>query len=259
MILINIYSFVFGALLGSFLNVLIYRIPKEEDFVFTRSYCPKCKKKIQWFENIPMLSFIFLKGKCSKCKSKISLKYFFVELATAMASLYLFPKEITHYTLALYGFFLSIFCVFIVHFFIDLKYKILPDSLNFYLACLFLVYGILFFSWKHWLLGGLVGLCFPLLITWLFYLVRGKIGLGGGDIKLYAALGLYLGPMGILQNIFLSCFMGSIIGIGLILFKVIKRDYPIPFGPFIIIISFVQIFFPKVLFYLSEIVPSIIF
>jgi leader peptidase (prepilin peptidase)/N-methyltransferase len=126
---------------------------------------------------------------------------------------------------------------------IDLQHQILPDSVNIYLACLFLMVSVTSQSWKYWLFGGAIGVGFPLLVTWMFYKLRGQIGLGGGDIKLYGALGLYLGPLGIIHNIFLSCFLGAIIGLFLIGFKVIKKENPIPFGPFILIISLIQIFF----------------
>jgi leader peptidase (prepilin peptidase)/N-methyltransferase len=139
-------------------------------------------------------------------------------------------------------FYFSVFCAFLVHFVVDLKHRILPDSINLYLMSLFLLVSFINNPWTHWLIGGILGLGFPLLVSWLFYLLRGQVGLGGGDIKLYGVLGIYLGPIGVMQNIFLSCFLGSLIGIGLIASKVIKRDHPIPFGPFILIVATVQIF-----------------
>ena len=96
--------------------------------------------------------------------------------------------------------------------------------------------------WTHWLIGGALGLGFPLLVSWAFYLLKGQVGLGGGDIKLYGALGFYLGPIGVMQNIFLSCFLGALVGIALIASKIIKRENPIPFGPFIIVVAAFQIF-----------------
>ena len=99
--------------------------------------------------------------------------------------------------------------------------------------------------WTHWGLGGAIGALIPLAVTYGYYLMRGQIGLGGGDIKLWGVLGLYLGPMGIAYNIFLSCFLGSIVGGSLILFKVLDRKTPIPFGPFIVVVAFTQIFFPN--------------
>lgn len=132
------------------------------------------------------------------------------------------------------------------HFQIDLGHKILPDSLNIILFSLFLSYATVHYDWKFWLLGGAIGLLFPLTVTWLFYLLRGQIGLGGGDIKLYGILGIFLGTEMVLKNIFLSCFLGAIVGVCLIATKKMSKENPIPFGPFILIVAFIQIFFPDI-------------
>jgi leader peptidase (prepilin peptidase)/N-methyltransferase len=137
----------------------------------------------------------------------------------------------------------SIAACFIVHFIVDLKHQILPDGINIYLAFLFLVKALMLNSWFSILLGASIGFGFPYLISFIFYKLKGQIGLGGGDIKLWGALGIYLGPTGIIHNIFLSCFVGSIIGGSLLIFKFIKRETPIPFGPFIIITAVLQIYF----------------
>jgi prepilin signal peptidase PulO-like enzyme (type II secretory pathway) len=242
--MIGIFVFIFGVMIGSFLNVLIYRIPRELNFVSTRSQCPQCKKLIFWYENIPILSYIFLRGKCSKCKARISIRYPLIELLTGVVAVFLLP---THYSMnapLIYTFYFSVFCVFLVHFFIDLEFKILPNLLNLYLALVFGGYSILMHDYKFILLGALIGVGFPAAVSWIFYKIKGEIGLGMGDIKLYGALGLFLGPMGIIQNIFLSCFLGSIIGLLLIVTKQMNKSSAIPFGPFIIIVSFFQIFFP---------------
>ena len=152
------------------------------------------------------------------------------------------PKVIDPQELLNFFFFFSVFCVFLVHFIVDLKHQILPDSLNIYLAVLFLMITIFNYPWSHWLVGGALGFGFPLIVSWVFYQLKGQIGLGGGDIKLYGALGIYLGPIGIMQNLFLSCFLGAIVGLTLIGTKVIKRENPIPFGPFILVVGAVQIF-----------------
>jgi prepilin signal peptidase PulO-like enzyme (type II secretory pathway) len=113
------------------------------------------------------------------------------------------------------------------------------------LGVIFGAYSLYYFPWNHWLYGFLIGLLFPLGVTWAFYILKGQIGLGGGDIKLFAILGLYLGPRLIIHNIFFSCFLGSIIGLSLILSRKISKDNPIPFGPFILIVAVIQIFFPS--------------
>jgi leader peptidase (prepilin peptidase) / N-methyltransferase len=193
-------------MIGSFLNVLILRIPCGENFVSERSKCTSCGTLIKWYENIPILSYLFLLGKCSKCKAKISLQYPLVEIFIGLVSVFLMPKYFTIEVLGSYLFFFSIFCALFVHFIIDIRHKILPDGINIYLALLFLIYSSINYNYKFWLIGGLIGFLFPLAVTYAFYLLKNKVGLGGGDIKLYGALGIILGPAGILYNIFFSLF-----------------------------------------------------
>lgn len=245
-----VFFFIFGLLVGSFLNVLIYRLPRDLNIVFPRSSCPHCKKLIYWYENIPVISYIFLRGKCSECQGCISIKYPLVELFTGIISLFVFYRFFYGYSvlggIVDYAFYFTMLSVFLVHFLIDLEFKILPNSLNIYLLLIFLIRMAFFSSWTFWLVGGLIGLLFPLIVTWLFYLVRGQIGLGGGDIKLFGILGIFLGPVGIFQNIFLSCMLGSIVGLTLIFLKKMDKNNPIPFGPFILLVAAVQVFFPEI-------------
>ncbi len=243
---LKVFSFIYGSLIGSFLNVLIYRLPLEKDIVFPRSSCPHCHTLIPWFRNIPIFTFLFQLGKCANCKGKIPISYFIIELLSGIVAFLLAPKYLTLNELTHTLIYFSIYSVFIVHFVIDLKHKILPDSLNLYLAVLFLIMSVFSKDWHHWLYGGLIGFAFPYGVAWGFYLLKGEIGLGGGDIKLFGALGLLLGPLGILYNIFLSCFLGAIVSLTLILTKQIDRKTAIPFGPFIIAISSFQIFFPEI-------------
>jgi len=246
---------VFGLLIGSFLNALIYRLPRNINIAYPRSSCPNCKKIISWYENIPILSFIFLRGRCSECKTKISWRYPTVEIISGIVAFLLAPDFANPQALAQFFFYFSIFCVFLVHFIVDLEHQLLPDSLNIYLALIFLVDGLFKSNWMSMALGGAIGLGFPLLVSWVFYQLRGEIGLGGGDIKLYGALGLYLGPVVIMQNLFLSCFLGAIFGITLISLKLIKKENPIPFGPFILIVATIQIFTPNLYGHLMSYIP----
>jgi leader peptidase (prepilin peptidase)/N-methyltransferase len=241
---VTIIFTLFGLLVGSFLNAVIYRFPRKISISAPRSRCPHCNKIINWYENIPIISYIFLKGKCSKCKNSIHWRYPVVELITAIVAFLIAPTDFGIASILNFTLFFSVYCSLFCHFLIDLEHKILPDQLNLYLAAIFLIHGVFNYTWQHWLLGSAVGFGVPYGVTWLFYLLRGEIGLGGGDVKLFAALGIYLGPFGIIQNIFFSCFLGSIFGIVLIATKVIDRKYKIPFGPFIIIVAALQIFFP---------------
>jgi leader peptidase (prepilin peptidase)/N-methyltransferase len=250
----QIFSFIYGSLLGSFLNVVIYRLPRNEDLVFKRSNCPKCHHQLNWYELFPIFSFLFLKGRCSSCNTKISLRYPITELIVAIMVVHLLPLEMNFDSLTSFLFFVITFAIFICHFQIDFDHKILPDSLNLILLGLFLIYSFFHFHWTHWFLGGALGFLFPLTITWVFYLLRGQVGLGGGDIKLFGILGIYLGPEQILKNIFLSCFVGAIVGALLIWKSVIKKNEPLAFGPFIIIIATIQIFFSWILDHAARII-----
>lgn len=232
-------------IIGSFMNAVIYRFPRQISISKSRSHCPSCDKLIYWYENIPLFSYIFLRGKCSGCGAKISIQYPLVELISGVASVLLMPKLLNAISLMNYVFFFSVFVCFLALFIIDLRHKLLPNALNIYLALLFLVFGLMKYPVGHVIYGGAIGLLFPLGFTYAFYLVRGKIGLGGGDIKLWGALGLYLGIKGIIFNIFFSCFLGSIIGVAWIALKKMDRGQAIPFGPFILIVAFMQIFFPS--------------
>jgi leader peptidase (prepilin peptidase)/N-methyltransferase len=240
--ILTTFATIFGLLVGSFLNALIYRLPRGINIAFPRSACTECKKIITWYENIPVISYLFLRGKCSGCSTKISWEYPAVELFAAFFAFVIAPKSLNQTDLFNFFFFFGVFCAFLTHLIVDLKHQILPDSINIYLAAFFLLVNVFNASWTFWLIGGAIGLGFPLLVSWIFYKLKGQVGLGGGDIKLFGALGIYLGPIGIMQNIFLSCFLGAVVGIVLMGFKVIKKENPIPFGPFIIIVASFQIF-----------------
>lgn len=243
-ILLKIIFFFVGASVGSFLNVLIYRLPLGLSVVSPRSSCPGCKTPIAWYLNIPVLSYLLLRGKCLSCKNSIPLFYFLTEVLMGLISLNFMPDLSAPQTLFTYYISMSVLAVFLAQFIIDLKHKLLPDVLNLYLAFVLFIASVIEFPILHWVLGGAIGFGFPYLITWLFYKYSGKIGLGGGDIKLYGALGIYLGPVGVMTNIFMSCFLGSVVTLALIGLKIVKRDDYIPFGPYILVISTFQIFFP---------------
>lgn len=243
--LLSIYAFVFGLLIGSFLNVLILRLPLKKDIVKTRSACPKCGTQLAWCHNVPVVSFVFLKGKCGFCKTPISWRYPLIELLTGLISLWLFPGDLDLLSLTNYFFYFTIACIFIVHFMIDVDHQLLLDSINIYLFVIILSHVILYTTFSHWISGGLVGFFVPLLITWIFYKIRGQVGLGGGDIKLFGILGLYLGPVGIVFNIFLSSLFGALVGSLLIAFKKLTKDKPMAFGPAIILVAVFQIYFPR--------------
>lgn len=251
MLVVKIFVFIFGALIGSFMNVVIHRVPLGKSVVKPRSACPKCGHQIRWFENIPILSYLFLRGKCSNCETKISIRYPIVEFIIGMISLNLFPEFITETSILTYFYYFSVACILFCHLLIDIEHKLLPDKINIYFLVITLPYVIFNRSLDFWLIGGIVGFFLPLLVTWSFYKLRGKIGLGGGDIKLFGILGLILGPVGILQNIFMSCVFGSIIGVALILSKRMNKNTALAFGPYIIVVAYLQIFYPSIFEYIN--------
>ncbi|MFA5582696.1 MAG: prepilin peptidase [Bacteriovoracaceae bacterium] len=240
----SVFIFIFGLLVGSFLNVVILRLPLKKDLVFDRSHCPQCNTQLKWYHNIPVVSFLFLRGKCAFCGIRISWRYPLVELLTGLVAFWLFPSVVTLQSLGMFSFYFLMACLFICHFFIDLDHHLLLDSLNLYLGVSIFSFAVLQFHWSYWLIGGLLGFLGTLSVTWLFYKIRGQIGLGGGDIKLFGILGMYLGPTGIMMNIFLSCFLGATVGLIFIAFGKMTKDKPLAFGPAIILVAAFQIYFP---------------
>lgn len=243
-ILYKVYFFVFGSLIGSFLNVVILRLPKNEDLVFKPSHCSSCGVRLKWYHNLPIVSYLILKGKCGFCGEKISIQYPVIEFLIGLIAFLLAPNVINLQALGLFSFYFMIACIFICHLIIDIRYHLLLDSLNLYLLAIVLPFSIIHFHWTHIVLGGIIGFGFPLLVTWLFYKLRGQVGLGGGDIKLFGILGLFAGPTGVMWLIFLSCFVGALVGIIMIMFKKLSRDKPMAFGPAILFITSIYIFFP---------------
>lgn len=244
MLVLIFFSFIFGVCIGSFVNAVIFRLPRKISLTTRRSHCTSCDKLIPWYENVPLFSYLFLRGKCSGCKSKISPQYPLVELTVGLFAALITPEKFNITVLWSYFFFISVFATFLSIVVIDLKHKLIPNLLNIYLFLLFFMSVVWTKPWLFWVTGLALGALIPITVTYIFYILKGQIGLGGGDIKLWAALGIYLGPVGIAHNIFLSCFLGALVGGSLILLKVVDRNTPIPFGPFIVFVAGTQIFIP---------------
>ena len=237
---------VLGALWGSFANVCIYRLPLRGGVVKGRSFCPKCKKKIFWYENIPILSYLILGGKCSKCKKIISFQYLLVESISIFSFLiiyYFFGVSLT--TILLIILFLS----FIVIFFIDLKHYIIPDILTFPMMVLGFLKSFdpnlnpLFPNYINSLLGGIIGYGIIWLLILFYKKIRNKEGMGLGDAKILAVVGFWFGWVSIPFVIFLSSTIGLIVVIPDLLKKKKKLTSQIPFGPYIIIATIIFIVF----------------
>lgn len=242
--LIFIFVFAFGTIIGSFLNVVIYRLPRNISIVFPFSHCPKCGHKLRWYENIPVISYIFLKRKCSKCKTSISLRYPIVEILTGLSASLSYLKWGISIDFAFNFVFLALV---IAISFIDLDFKIIPDELNLIGFLSGLIYSAIRadFSIIDALLGSLVGAGFLFTIAYLYLKFRGIEGLGMGDVKLLAFFGSYLGLFGSLFVIFMGSVLGAIVG--LILAYINKTEdkakFEIPFGPYLSIAAVLYLFF----------------
>ncbi|NPA95030.1 MAG: prepilin peptidase [Thermodesulfobacteria bacterium] len=239
--LLGTFIFLVGLCVGSFLNVCISRIPAKESVVYPASRCPRCGHTLAWWENIPIVSYIFLKGKCSGCKARISIQYPIVELLTGLVALWLWKRFGLGWEFVVYFIFS---CSLIVVSFIDLEHKIIPDVIS--LPGIVLGFASSFLlpelSWLDSLLGIIFGGGILYLVTWGYYLVTKRIGMGGGDIKLLAMIGAFLGWQAIPFVIFISALTGSIIGIIFVALKGAGRHYQIPFGPFLALGAEIQLF-----------------
>ncbi len=236
--------FMFGAVFGSFLNVCIYRLPERKSVVFPPSHCPQCNAEIPWYDNIPLLSYISLQGRCRSCKGSISIQYPLVELLTGLLTLFLLRK----FGLTPTGVVLLLLCLaLVVITFIDLEHQIIPDVIS--LSGILIGFGCSFLlpwlGWKNSLLGILLGGGILLVVAYGYHFLTGKDGMGGGDIKLLAMLGAFLGWRAIPFIIFAASLIGSIIGVSVMLAKRKDGKLAIPFGPFLALGALLYIFFGK--------------
>ncbi len=241
--LLLLYSFIFGALIGSFLNVVIFRLPDEaQSVVFPASHCPKCGTDLHWYENIPIFSYLVLRGKCRTCKVPISLQYPVVELCMALLSLALYNKFGFALILPFYFLFLAALLVII---FIDIHLQIIPDKIS--LPGILIGFASSFFnplvSWQESGLGILLGGGILYAVAKGYSLLTGREGMGGGDIKLLAMIGAFLGYQCLLYVIFFSSLTGSIVGIAAMFQQKKGGQTRIPFGPFLSLAALSWLFF----------------
>jgi leader peptidase (prepilin peptidase)/N-methyltransferase len=243
--LLNCFAFVFGAAIGSFLNVCIFRLPAKTSIIKPDSRCPHCLHPLRFYDNIPLLSFIFLRGKCRDCGGVISWRYPLVELITALFALLLFLKF--GLTLNFFTFFIFT-AVLIVITFIDLDHQIIPDILTlpgiplFFLAAIFVV-GV---PWPEALWGLFIGGGVLFAIAFVYEFIAKREGMGGGDIKLLAMIGGFFGWKSLIFILLVSSFTGAIIGIAAMLIKGKDLKYAVPFGPFLSAAAIAYIFWGDV-------------
>jgi len=261
---------ILGLLVGSFLNVVIYRLPKimERDWhaqcieflgsenvkdeakkkftpekfnlVTPNSTCPSCSHKIKPWENVPVISYFFLRGKCSACKTKISPRYPIVEAVTAILSvvaIYVFGANLTGLACLIFTWCLIALTM------IDFDTQLLPDTITLPLLWLGLIANAfgLFTTLDSALWGAIGGYLSLFSVYWLFKLLTGKEGMGFGDFKLLGALGAWLGWQMLLQIILLSALAGAVIGVGMIVIRGRDKNIPIPFGPYLAIAGWIAL------------------
>jgi leader peptidase (prepilin peptidase)/N-methyltransferase len=256
--------FVFGLLIGSFLNVVILRVParleydwncqckellgiKDENpsakplsLVWARSQCPKCGHMITSFENIPLISYLFLSGRCSSCHTHISIRYPLVEATTAvlflLVAMHFGPTIQTFAALAFTGLLVALAGI-------DIDHQLLPDELTFFVlwSGLFASLFSVFTDPVSSIIGALAGYLSLWLVFHIFRLLTGKEGMGYGDFKLLAAMGAWMGWQMLPLIILLSSLVGAIIGVTMIAFKRHQASKPMPFGPFIALAGWVAL------------------
>lgn len=237
----------FGLCFGSFGNVVIYRLPKNLSLFKPGSHCPNCKQRIKWYDNLPLLSYIFLGGKCRNCKSGIGLRYLLVELLTGtlwICSYLLFGlTPLTFITC-------FVLLAFIILAFIDIKYYEIPDSINLFLALLGLIAllvaplegKILTISYESRLLSLLSSLIL-ILLFYIFGRLTKKELIGGGDLKLLAAVGLFLGWELQILGLIIASVIGVLVEIPTRLISKKSLKARLPFGPYLVIGFTISLFF----------------
>jgi len=233
---------VFGALIGSFLNVCIYRLPRGESIAWPGSHCTACSHPIAWYDNIPILSYVLLRGRCRRCSTSIPVRYPVVEAFNALGYVALLGFFGPAWATCVYG---VLYSALLVVAGTDLTHKIIPNVITFpgILVGLISSATILPLGLVNALVGLLVGGGILWVLAWASPYLFGKEGMGGGDIKLLAMIGAFLGWKPAVMTIMLGSFLGSLIGVTLIAARVIKRDDYIPFGPFLVCGALLSLFF----------------
>ena len=245
--------FVFGTVIGSFLNVCIWRLPRDESLLKPGSHCPKCDTHIAWYDNIPIVSYILLRAKCRYCAEPISIRYPLVEALTGALFVCLYLKFSLTIALAVYC---ALVASFIVVTFVDLEHYIIPNQITFGGIGVGLVLSLIvrhipgdgFIVTKplEAISGGVLFAGTIYLLDQFSHLVFKKRGMGGGDVKLAAVIGLFVGLRLVLPVILVASMVGSVIGIAVLAIRRQKEDDPshyIPFGPYLVLGTIIVLFF----------------
>lgn len=227
--IIVLVFFIFGLLFGSFFNVVGIRVPIKEPFIQERSKCPVCKHTLHWLQLIPVVSFIFQKGKCRYCSQKISPIYPIMESITGILFAMSYVKFGWNIELLIALVFISMLMIVTVS---DIRYMIIPNRILLFYVPIFIFLRMIhpLDPWWSSIIGGILGY---VMIAIIIFISKG--GMGAGDMKLLAVSGIVLGMQTILLAFLIACLTGAIVGGFLLLIKKIKRNQPIPFGPYIVI------------------------
>lgn len=240
------FGFVLGTIVGSFLNVCIHRIPQGKSIVAPPSHCPRCKTPIRFYDNIPLVSFIILKGRCRKCEAPISLRYPLVEFLMGLFSLILLLRFGIS---TLYLIYLAFFAFLTLVSFIDLPLRIIPDVISLPGIIIGLIISFLHpqMSVKDSLMGVLLGGGSLYAVASIYHIITKREGMGGGDVKLLAMIGAFIGWKGVLFTILCSSFIGTLVGVTLMLVFSADSKYAVPFGPFLSLGAVIYVLWGEVL------------
>jgi len=246
-----ILVFILGSVVGSFLNVCIYRMPRNFSIVFPSSRCPSCNMPIKPYDNIPILSYVFLLGRCRACKARISFRYPLVEFLNAALYVLVLWRFGPEWHTAVYFIFCS---ALVVITFVDLDFQIIPDRITLPGILIGLVAGSMLMPdpfMRYSLLGFKASVIGLLAGGGLFYVIAvlSRGGMGGGDIKMMAMVGALMGWKAVLLTIFLGSLTGAIFGISLMIMKGKGRKTKIPFGPFLSFGTLITLFYGQEIFY----------
>jgi len=246
---VTFVSFTFGTIVGSFLNVCIFRVPEGESVVFPGSHCRACRKAIAWYDNVPVLSWLVLGGRCRHCRARISAQYWVVELLTGG----LFAACYRVFGLTPEGFiYLGLALALVVESFIDLRHQIIPDGITLPGIAVGLAVSALWpplhgrENWTGALAASFIGVLAGGGLLWIIGSLGEKIfkreAMGGGDVKLLAMIGAFLGWEGVLWTVFAASVLGTVFG----LYQRLRRGAEeIPFGPYLGLAAFVYPFFGR--------------
>lgn len=224
-------AFVFGLLFGSFLNAVIYRLPRGES-ILRGSRCPACHRPIRWYHNVPVAGWLWLRGRCPDCDGRISIRYPLVELAGGLvlaAAVARWGLTVSAASAAIFGYLMIVLAL------IDADERILPNAITLpgALAGLGLSFLDPRVSWLDSVFGGLLGAGLLYFVAWAYLKVRGREGMGMGDVKMMLLIGAFLGWRGALETIFIGSLLGSLVGVALIRLARKDWEYELPFGTFL--------------------------